>query len=69
MEPSLPVDRNHTPEPLSVRIDTAAKMVGLSRSKIYQLMEEGAIVSIKVGRARLIPIESLRAFLAAQPHL
>lgn len=52
-----------------MRVDVAAKMVGLSRSKIYQLMEEGAIVSVKVGRARLILVESLRAFLAAQPQL
>jgi len=32
-------------------------------------MEEGAIASIKVGRARLIPVENLRAFLTAQPQL
>ena len=59
--------RNILPEPLAVRIDVAATMMGLSRSKIYELIEEGAIVSIKVGRSRLIPVANLQAFLAAQP--
>lgn len=43
-------------------------MIGLSRSKIYELIEEGAIASIKVGRSRLIPVATLHAFLAAQPR-
>ena len=59
---------NTQPEPLAVRLVVAARMIGLSRSMIYELLEEGAIESIKVGRARLIPVESLRAFLAAQPR-
>lgn len=55
-------------QPLAVRITVAARMIGLSRSMIYELMEEGAIESIKVGRARLIPVDSLRAFLASKPR-
>ncbi|MDB5711673.1 MAG: excisionase family binding protein [Sphingomonas bacterium] len=60
--------RGTPPEPLAVRIDVAATMIGLSRSKIYELIEEGAITSVKVGRSRLIPVASLHAFLAAQPR-
>lgn len=56
------------PEPLAVRLTVAARMIGLSRSTLYELIEEGAILSIKIGRARLIPVDSLRAFLAAQPR-
>jgi excisionase family DNA binding protein len=61
-----PPKRDMTPEPLAVRIDVAAMMIGLSRSKLYELMEVGAIASVKVGRSRLIPVASLHAFLAAQ---
>ena len=57
------------PEPLAVRLVVGAKMIGLSRSTVYELIEEGAIESIKVGRARLIPVDSLRAFLASKPRV
>ena len=49
--------------PLSVRISTAVKMTGLGRSKIYELIQEGAIDIVKVGSATLIPVASLERLL------
>ncbi|WCM25002.1 helix-turn-helix domain-containing protein [Sphingomonas sp. QA11] len=62
----LPQRLGTQPEPVSVRIDVAARMIGLSRSKVYELIDEGAIRTVKVGRARLVPVANLRAFLAVQ---
>lgn len=54
------------PEPLTVRIPVAMALLGLGRSKFYELMHDGSIVTIKVGRSRLVLMESLRAFVAAR---
>jgi len=55
---------SYEPERLTVRIPTAMAMLGLSRSKFYDLMDGGEIATIKVGRARLIIVQSLRDYVA-----
>ena len=54
------------PEPLTVRIPVAMGLLGLGRSKFYELIDDGSIVTIKVGRSRLVLMESLRAFVTAR---
>lgn len=48
-------------EPLTVRISRAVQITGLSRSRIYELIQSGELETVKVGRATLIPYKSLRA--------
>ena len=43
--------------------DEAALMVGLSRSRIYQLIGSGELRSIKVGRRRLVPMSAISELL------
>ena len=38
-------------EPLTVRISTAVRITGLSRSRIYELIQSGDLDTVKVGRA------------------
>jgi excisionase family DNA binding protein len=47
-------------EPLSVRIATAVAITGLSRSRIYELIQSGDLETCKVGRATLISYQSLK---------
>ena len=47
-------------EPLTVRIATAVKLTGISRSRIYELIESGDLEIVKVGRSTLIPFKSLK---------
>lgn len=51
--------------PLSVRIPEACRMTGISRSKLYELIQQGEIDVIKVGATTLVPISAIEAFLAA----
>ena len=51
------------PQPLTVRIPDACRMTGIGRSKLYELIEEGSIEIIKVGRMTLIPVEALERFI------
>lgn len=48
-------------EPLTVRISTAVQLTGISRSRLYELIQSGDLETVKVGRATLIPFRSLKA--------
>jgi excisionase family DNA binding protein len=48
-------------EPLTVRVSTAVRITGLSRSRIYELIQSGDIDTVKVGRCTLVKFESLKA--------
>ena len=40
-------------------VSCPAHMLGIGRSKFYELVGEGAIETVKVGRSTLVPVESL----------
>ena len=52
-----------SPTPITVRVKDACRMTGIGRSKLYLLIAEGAIETIKVGSMTLIPVASIEAFL------
>lgn len=47
-------------DPLLVSVQQAARMLGIGRTSIYQLINSGELQTMKLGRRRLITIESLR---------
>jgi len=47
-------------EPISVRISTAVKLTGICRSTIYELIGDGTIETIKIGRSTFILYPSLK---------
>jgi len=51
-------------EPLTVRISTAVRITGLSRSRIYELIQSGDLETVKVGRATLVRYQSLKSLTA-----
>lgn len=52
-------------EPLLYRVPAARKKVGVGNTMFYELMNSGRIRSVKIGRARLIPADALRDFVAS----
>ena len=46
---------------LLIGILDAARMLGLGRSKIYELISIGRLETVTIGRRRLVRIESVRA--------
>jgi excisionase family DNA binding protein len=53
-------------EPLLVRVEEAARILSLSRSTIYEMLERGELPSVRYGAARRIPIAALRAWVEQQ---
>lgn len=54
------------PPRLAYRPREAAKALGCSHQLVYDMLRDGRLRSIVVGRARLIPADSLAALLAGE---
>ncbi len=52
--------------PLTVRVVDAAQMLGIGKTKIYELIAEHEIEALKLGSATLIVVGSLEAFIERQ---
>ncbi len=53
----------------SVRPAEAARLLGVCRDTVYVLMRAGRLRSVKVGRARLIPMSAIEDLLSASEEL
>jgi excisionase family DNA binding protein len=60
---STPDMENAPPRLLSIR--QAAHDLGVCRTIVYELIRDGKIDSVKIGRRRLIPRDAVGAFVAA----
>lgn len=49
--------------PLTVRVRVAAAMLGIGRSKLYELIAEGEVETLKIGNATLIPVDCLHKLI------
>ena len=58
--PTVPI------EPLLVRVEEAARLLSLSRSTIYEMLDRGELPSIRCGAARRIPLAALRTWVEQQ---
>lgn len=54
------------PEPLLVKPLEAARLIGVGKNVLYQLLAQGEIRSIKLGHSRLVPVTELRRWIAEQ---
>ena len=52
-----------TAMPIAVRVKDACRLTGIGRSKLYELIGNDEIETIKVGTITLIPMASLKRFL------
>ena len=61
--PANPEPRPATPAALTVDIVGAARHLGVSRSKMIELLMAGQVRSFTVGRRRLVPIAEIERFV------
>jgi excisionase family DNA binding protein len=52
-------------EPLQVEVSEAARLLGFSRSTIYEMLSSGELPSTRHGSSRRIPVAALRAWIEA----
>ena len=46
-------------EPICVRINDAARMIGVGRTKLYELISSGELDTLKIGKATRVTTASL----------
>jgi excisionase family DNA binding protein len=51
------------PQPLLLTVPEAARVLGIGRSTLYELIAAGAIDTVHIGRACRIPISALKHFV------
>ncbi len=49
---------------LTITVDEFCGMIGIGRTKTYELMKDGTLETIAIGRRRLIKMSSVEALLA-----
>uniref|UniRef100_UPI003BF967BB helix-turn-helix domain-containing protein n=2 Tax=Pseudomonas TaxID=286 RepID=UPI003BF967BB len=59
----FPMEQTHQIAPLSVSVEDAARIVGYSRSGVYELIAAGDLKAFKIGRRRLILMTELKAWV------
>jgi excisionase family DNA binding protein len=52
-------------ETLAISINNAAKVLGLGRTSIYAMIGDGRLQAFKLGRRRLVRVDSIRRLVAA----
>jgi excisionase family DNA binding protein len=56
--------RNSDAMRVSLGIDEVVQSTGLGRTLVYQLIKEGRLKALKVGRRTIVAVEEINAFLA-----
>ena len=57
--------RDKTNERIAVSVEDAAAMAGVGRTTLYAALGDGSLRSLKIGKRRLIRVESLKAWITA----
>ena len=57
------MDFRPTPLPLAVKPKTAAALLSVGLTRIYELLKDGELVSFNDGRSRLITTDSIKAYI------
>ena len=50
-------------EPICVRINDAAHMIGIGRTKLYELISTGELETVKIGKATRVTITSIHELI------
>lgn len=53
-------------EPIALSINDTAKALSLGRTSIYAMIADGRLETFRLGRRRLVRMESIKRLVAAQ---
>ena len=55
-----------SPDPICVRVNDAARMIGIGRTKLYELIAAGEVETVKLGKSTRITTSSLHDLIRRQ---
>lgn len=56
----------HPIEPICVKVNDAARMIGVGRTKLYEMIAAGEVVVVKLGKSTRVTTASLRELIKRQ---
>jgi excisionase family DNA binding protein len=56
-------------EVLTVTVGEALRLVGIGRTRLYELIGSGQVTTVKIGRRRLVHLASLKTLVSGMPAL
>lgn len=57
---------SHTTQPLAYSVNDAIRLTSIGRTKLYELIGQGRLKSVRIGGRVLIPADSLRALITGE---
>lgn len=51
-----------------ITVADACKLLAVSRSHLYNVMDKGELIYVKIGKSRRLPRRALEAFMRANLH-
>ncbi|GAA3638077.1 excisionase family DNA-binding protein [Lentzea roselyniae] len=63
-EPPQVPTRRAMPEPKLLKVEEAAKRLGISRTRMYALIGDGEVESVQIGRLRRVHVDHVDAYAA-----
>ena len=58
-----------SPSPEAITVAVACQILGLGRTKLYELMADGTLPSVKLGGRRLVRLETIHRLIAQLEQL
>lgn len=55
-----------SPDPICLRVNDAARMIGVGRTKLYALIAAGEVETVKLGKSTRVTTASLRDLVRRQ---
>lgn len=52
-------------EPIAASVNETVRLLGLGRTKVYELINSGQLITVKIGRRTLVRTDSIRALVEA----
>jgi excisionase family DNA binding protein len=49
--------------PVAVRLNDAAKMIGIGRSSLYELINENKLQTVRIAGRRLVPVSAIHELI------
>lgn len=56
----MKTEQNQCHEPLLVSVKEATRVIGLGKTRLYELIDAGTIETVRIGGRRLVKVSSLR---------
>ena len=63
VEPTHRTRRGEAPKPVTTTIDDTCHITGLGRTKVYELIGEGKLKAVAIGRRRLVLYSSIEELI------